>query len=74
MFYDQVREGGDVFWDYVIDFSDGSQLVGLDAILNSFAEKGWDMVNVFPSYTAPLGAAGESFAMELRVIFKRPGR
>ncbi|MBN1265481.1 MAG: hypothetical protein JXA25_08310 [Anaerolineales bacterium] len=71
VFYDQIEEENQAYWDYVIDFSDGSRLVGLNEILNSFAEKGWDVVNLFPSYTASLGAPGENFAMELRVILKR---
>jgi len=71
VFYDQVEDGEQVYWDYCIDFSDGTRLTGLNEILNTFAEKGWDLVNVFPSYTASLGAAGENFAMELRVILKR---
>ncbi len=71
VFYDQVDASGQTAWDYVIDFSDGSTLVGLNAILNAFARKGWELVNVFPSYSAPLSAPGESFAMELRIILKR---
>ena len=35
--------------DWTLRFSDGTQLIGLDEILNDFGSQGWELVSVLPT-------------------------
>lgn len=60
---------------YVMSFTDGLKLVGLNVIMNHWAASGWELVTLVPTnYEGSAGAFGTSrlYASQLIATFKRP--
>ena len=59
---------------YMMPLSNGSQLVGLDAIMNYWAASSWELVTLVPTnYEGAASAFGSRlYASQLIATFKRP--
>jgi 1,2-phenylacetyl-CoA epoxidase catalytic subunit len=54
--------------DWAVTLPDGSEMLGLQQILNSTAAQGWELVSLLPT------AWGKNEAKALTAVFKRRGR
>lgn len=70
--YERLEDEMGEYWDYTATFSDGTRAIGIPAALQRFGQKGWELINVVPTFSANFGGQGESYAMEIRAIFKKP--
>lgn len=70
--YERLEDEMGEYWDYTATFSDGTRAIGIPAALQRFGKKGWELINVVPTFSANFGGQGESYAMEIRAIFKKP--
>ncbi len=59
--------------DWVVEFSDGSRVEGLTAILDREGNAGWELVNVLSEYSVGTGFQyGGANTTGFRAFFKRP--
>jgi len=61
-----MRISGDRDW--VVNYSDGSQTVCFDKILNKYGELGWELVNVVVEHSLGEGSASTD---QYRLFFKK---
>jgi hypothetical protein len=54
--------------DWVVNYSDGSQTVGFEKILNKYGELGWELVNVVVEHSLGEGSASTD---QYRLFFKK---
>lgn len=65
----ELKAQGRKYWNYVTESTDGTQLEGLETILNHYGSHGWELVNLIPTYWA---GSQVSFNVEtIEAIFKR---
>ncbi len=66
------RRGQEKYEDYVVTYSDGTRLEGLEMVMRRYLDDGgWDLVSIVPTGFRSLGGERNFIADRLTVIFRR---
>jgi hypothetical protein len=72
LYLQTVKQGKEKREDYVVTYSDGNSLVGLEMVMRRYLDDGgWDLVSIVPTSFRHNGSQSLLVANTLTVIFKR---
>ena len=71
--WDEWREGKLKYKSWIYCDDDGRRRVGMDSILNTFGDDGWELVNLIPETAkGKITRLASADVKGYRVVFKRP--